>query len=226
MTGRFVNADGQLNPQDGFSGYNMFAYCGNNPVMYADPTGHTISLLLFSLGCLAFCGIMDICNGNASRRADAMMTDPSLYNIGNWATMGAFDTVKGAVAPEKPLSLQHWMDSFATVSMLLPPIMGVIDGVRGIPGLRSGTPSPSSKSIGSTFEAGKSGFQYGIDPNTLTPQKDLSSLNPQRMANAVKYGGDHVVIVGRTGIIQDGHHRVADAIINGRAIDIFVEPYK
>jgi len=54
----------------------------------------------------------------------------------------------------------------------------------------------------------------------------LTSLNPKRIADAVKFGGDHAVIVSRSGIIQDGHHRVADAIKNGRVIDIFVEPYK
>ena len=37
-TGRFINADGQLN--DGLLGHNMFAYCGNNPVMNIDPDGH------------------------------------------------------------------------------------------------------------------------------------------------------------------------------------------
>ncbi len=36
-TGRFINADGQLN--EGVLGYNMFAYCENNPVMRDDPTG-------------------------------------------------------------------------------------------------------------------------------------------------------------------------------------------
>ena len=36
-TGRFINADGQLN--GGLLGYNLFAYCENNPVMYVDPTG-------------------------------------------------------------------------------------------------------------------------------------------------------------------------------------------
>ena len=36
-TGRFINADGQLN--GGLLGYNLFAYCENNPVMYTDPTG-------------------------------------------------------------------------------------------------------------------------------------------------------------------------------------------
>lgn len=42
----------------------------------------------------------------------------------------------------------------------------------------------------------------------------------------VKYGGDHAVIVSKTGVIQDGHHRVANAIKNGKVIDIYVEPYK
>ena len=36
--GRFINADGQLN--DGLVGYNMYAYCENNPVLYIDPTGN------------------------------------------------------------------------------------------------------------------------------------------------------------------------------------------
>ena len=36
-TGRFISADGQLN--NGLLGYNLFAYCENNPMMYTDPEG-------------------------------------------------------------------------------------------------------------------------------------------------------------------------------------------
>ena len=37
--GRFINADGCLSTGQGFVGYNMFAYCGNNPVNRDDPSG-------------------------------------------------------------------------------------------------------------------------------------------------------------------------------------------
>ncbi len=37
---RFVNYDGYASTGQGLVGYNMFAYCNNNPVIYADPTGN------------------------------------------------------------------------------------------------------------------------------------------------------------------------------------------
>ena len=39
--GRFLNADtvDYLNPES-INGINLYAYCENNPVMYADPSGH------------------------------------------------------------------------------------------------------------------------------------------------------------------------------------------
>ena len=38
-TRRFINADGYASTGQGFSGTNMFAYCGNNPVVHKDPSG-------------------------------------------------------------------------------------------------------------------------------------------------------------------------------------------
>lgn len=51
--GRFINADSQLNPQEGFTGYNMFQYCGNNPVNRVDPTGHAFMFLTAAIGAVA-----------------------------------------------------------------------------------------------------------------------------------------------------------------------------
>ena len=40
-TCRFINADGYVSTGQGLLGYNMFAYCNNNPVCYIDYTGMT-----------------------------------------------------------------------------------------------------------------------------------------------------------------------------------------
>lgn len=38
--GRFVNADDYISTGTGFIGFNMYAYCNNNPVMYVDSSGY------------------------------------------------------------------------------------------------------------------------------------------------------------------------------------------
>ena len=42
--GRFLNADGYVNANGDLVGFNMYAYCSNNPVMYSDPFGESILL--------------------------------------------------------------------------------------------------------------------------------------------------------------------------------------
>ena len=45
ITQRFINADGYVSTGQGILGNNMFAYCANNPVNYADPTGQFLEEL-------------------------------------------------------------------------------------------------------------------------------------------------------------------------------------
>ncbi len=53
-------------------------------------------------------------------RAQEMMENPNFYTVSNWSTIGTVDTIKGTFFPEKPLSLQHWSDSFSFVLMIYP----------------------------------------------------------------------------------------------------------
>ena len=47
--GRFINADDYASNGQGFVGTNMFAYCLNNPVIYADSTGTISELVIYPL---------------------------------------------------------------------------------------------------------------------------------------------------------------------------------
>ena len=51
-TCRFLNADGYISTGTGLLGYNMYAYCNNNPVMYVDPSGNIAVAL--SSGALSY----------------------------------------------------------------------------------------------------------------------------------------------------------------------------
>ena len=54
---RFINADSYISTGQGLTGYNMFAYCGNNPVNRIDPTGE-ISNILIGITIGAFVGFV------------------------------------------------------------------------------------------------------------------------------------------------------------------------
>ena len=46
--GGFLNADGYVNANGDIIGFNMYAYCSNNPVMHMDPTGEAVITTLIA----------------------------------------------------------------------------------------------------------------------------------------------------------------------------------
>ena len=51
--GRFLNADGLVSTGQGLDGHNMFAYCGNNPVIRQDVSGHSWGLVVLVIAAVA-----------------------------------------------------------------------------------------------------------------------------------------------------------------------------
>ena len=75
--GRFINADEQLN--DGLLGYNMFAYCMNNPVMYWDSDGkEPISIVV----------------GTISLAVMLVLMIPVVYKAADIAVTGIYNDIK------------------------------------------------------------------------------------------------------------------------------------
>ena len=55
--GRWINADGYVSTGQDMTGYNMFAYCGNNPVNRKDPTGQFWITALIVTAVVAVCAV-------------------------------------------------------------------------------------------------------------------------------------------------------------------------
>ncbi len=231
-TCRFVNADGQMAGVGGdVVGVNLYAYCGNNPINRFDPAGDAWWHWAIGAAVVVACAVAVVATaGGAAAGIAAVAMVANGVTAATTATTIAAATFIGSAtafgmaaltAASTSTSAEDFCEqgSWVTVSEVVG--SGVLAG-----GLSYLSTLSKPSNPGKAFKEGKIGIQYGIDPNTLTPQKDLNSLAPQRMADAVKFAGDQSIIVSRTGIIQNGHHRVADAIINGRAVDIFVEPFK
>ena len=71
--GRFINADGYVSTGQGITGYNMFTYCGNNPVMYLDPGGNASIAITMKMLDKMVTTVKKICTNN---------------NIKNWNDLG------------------------------------------------------------------------------------------------------------------------------------------
>ncbi len=82
--GRFLNADIYISTGQGLLGYNMFAYCNNNPVMCSDSSGHAACTWDGGFcGLESMAGLVDTsggggrvagipgCNGESARRHSA-----------------------------------------------------------------------------------------------------------------------------------------------------------
>ena len=78
--GRFINTDSQLNAKDGILGYNSFAYCNNNPIMYSDPSGHSITLACIIVGA--------VIGGLAGGHIAAKVSKAQTGKVNGWAVAG------------------------------------------------------------------------------------------------------------------------------------------
>ena len=154
-TGRFTQRDSLAgNITDPLS-LNLYTYCGNNPVLNIDPSGHFFKEIGKGL---KKAGNSIVKWGKEfgrdaktyaknfvaaqNERGQKLLDDPGLYNFANWMTYGLLDAnqqrfneaddlygyanwalsgvpdmIKGTFANDRPLSFDHWMNSFGTAGL-------------------------------------------------------------------------------------------------------------
>ena len=95
QTGRFINADtiDYLDPES-INGLNLYAYCYNNPINYADPSGHAA----ISIGLLMVIGaIVGAVIGAGASVAGQYIANGCSWENFSWGQL-ALDTVLGGVS--------------------------------------------------------------------------------------------------------------------------------
>ncbi len=113
-TCRFISPDGYISTGQGFTGYNMFSYCGNNPVSRADESGQFWGIVVaaivgvVAIGC-ALTGC-DASNGKSysGEETDVETTQPSIkaYSTYGDGTGNVYfvDNVKAAIELESNIN--------------------------------------------------------------------------------------------------------------------------
>ena len=194
QTCRFVNGDGVVSGiGDSVQGYNIFAYCFNNPVSLSDSSGNwpffAVTAIVGAVvgavvggvtaaktggnvwagigvgaaaGALIGSGVGMAAGaalaGSITATTGAVMAGGSLL-VSTVAT-GGFSAGATYIANNFQQAGTQIVKTFTTISQKFVPK----------------TPSKVPSNPGKPFELGKTGFQYGVNPNTLIPSRSSRRL--------------------------------------------------
>lgn len=178
-TGRFISQDSvEYADPESINGLNLYAYCGNNPVMYVDPTGTFFLTLLIAV--LAGAVLGAIVSG-----AKAVLVDGVEFgSVEFWGAVGAGALVGGALG----LAVGLGAGAGAIVTGKVATLFGL--GKVASVGIMLGT------AVGVNFVAGMAG--YVIEANT-NPNIDFDV--GQMFMSGFGQAGKAVVNFGLGGIM-------------------------
>ena len=93
--GRFISADKYVLTGHGLVGHNMFAYCNNNPIMFSDPAGESITIATLILigsiiAAVGVAGYTAYVEYNAGIETGQIITDSLLVGMSTFMTVYTF----------------------------------------------------------------------------------------------------------------------------------------
>ena len=196
---RWINADNQLSAGGDILGTNLYVYCGNDPVNRIDPTGEAWYHWVLGAAVVAACAVATVVTAGgfaaAAGAVAAVGSGIAAATTASTVAAGAFigsATVYGiaaatAAATSSSVSEFNSKGNWGTVAATTGG--AVLGGGSAYIFTRSSSSSlkdqkASSKSVGKPFDPKGPKVQIGVDPKTLTPSKNLESLDTYRLKNA------------------------------------------
>ena len=217
--GRFVNADCILAADVMILASNCFSYCRNKATDLIDPDGYSpfwgavIGVGLIALGVAAMWVAAPVLGAAvAVGYASGAVYAAGVVGCGAVAVTCGAATIQEACTGEN--FMKDAIGDEATEFLTCMSTMGCCQGISYLY-----VPKPAEP-IGKPFDPDGPRIQEGVDPHTLTPTKDLSTLNPQRLQQVQQYGMNQSIEVYRDGTVADGHHRLRLALENNAAVDV------
>lgn len=181
--GRFLNADSQLATAD-FTGLNLFAYCGNNPVNRTDPTGDAwwhwaiaaVVVAAAAVSVVATCGgSLALAATSVGLVANGVAAGTAATTIAASAFIGSATAFAGAaiIAVGSSSSAQEFADKGTWGTVLATAIGGGFGALDGYNMYRSQTTqSNASAPVLPEHKSGRSSPKKNTVPNGSYTQYD------------------------------------------------------
>ena len=180
-TGRFLNADGYVNANGDLIGFNMYAYCDNNPVMYMDLTGHSWESFWDDV---KFVG--EVLLGTAVATACIGLAVLSIAG-----SIGLTGISGGAGAVSIPAAVAVTAECLAVASVALAGVGAIALAAEGI-----ATGSPIQRGVGGKGWRGDKNWRYNVE--TVRGGGDITSLKggiptEQEALDLIREAGGEVI---------------------------------
>ncbi len=229
QTGRFINIDdiSYLEPE-AINGLNLYAYCGNNPIMYSDPNGtlkwyHWLGIIgaviVVAAATVLTCGAAGIAIGGAG------LAGAVIHGAAVGALIGAGIGIAGGAITGGIYSAVTGADFWSSVGAGAMAGFGIGAIIGAIVGGTIGYTSFAQPGVAFNPKYHSNLPQNGVNPQTVQygRQRFETKKVIRNLFETIRKGKiEKAITVSREGIVLQGNHRLLIARLFKITIDVII----